>query len=593
LAVVCEAQNAELYASCPFIDEVVAFERTRLISDEAYREAMLEKLRGWGAELILHSVYSRDPIGDLLALGAGDAPKYALTGDASNLDPARLRQHNEQYRATFPSPGDKPELERHRDFLRALELDEGPLEPLVWLTEDDERFAEQWFAKSALVREKTLVLASGTRYAIKLFPKYAEAISRVVAERGLTVVALGSAWEAESNRAILERLQVPTYNLCGELTIRQSAAIIKRCALLVGADSSNAHIACAVGTPHVVVMGGGHFGRFMPYSPLTSLACLPLECFGCNWVCRYQRAHCTQDLSPQVVEAAIRGALERKSDLPRVYLHSANMWKQTPGMPAWRNPGDLFGQVEVETIEVDSANRGTHASASAIFSAKNKARPVATLITPTTGKRELALLVRSVERQTAGPVLHILLWDDVRDPDALRPQDYDGEHRLSLVLPPGMGKNGNAPGSALRAVGLMAASTPWVLFADDDVRWEDDHLERLVAAAAGRGWAATLRRIWSPAGESLGVDRFESVGDDAGRRVPYEMFDGNCMMFKRELGVAAAALYRETREYNDDRLMYSFLRSNAGPPGRTGRVTINHICPPRLVDFFRQNCSPE
>jgi len=34
---------------------------------------------------------------------------------------------------------------------------------------------------------------------------------------------------------------------------------VKRCALAVGAETGTAHIAAAVGTPHVVVIGGGSF----------------------------------------------------------------------------------------------------------------------------------------------------------------------------------------------------------------------------------------------------------------------------------------------------------------------------------------------
>jgi len=215
-----------------------------------------------------------------------------------------------------------------------------------------------------------------------------------------------------------------------------------------------------------------------------------------------------------------------------------------------------------------------------------------TVITPTTGKPALNDLIASVDGQTiAGKLFHFLLWDNVRDPAARPPADYVGERRLNLVLPAGAGRNGEAPGSALRAVGLMAAMTPWVTFADDDVRWEPGHAEALLRAADGRQWAATLRNVWSPDGEYLGVDRFESVGDDPGRTVPYEMYDNNCMMFRRELGSHAAFIYRETREYNDDRLMYQFLKKYAGTPGKTQAPTIHHTCPDRLVEFFRSNCA--
>ena len=219
--------------------------------------------------------------------------------------------------------------------------------------------------------------------------------------------------------------------------------------------------------------------------------------------------------------------------------------------------------------------------------------PAITVITPTTGKASLPDLIQSIDRQNReGIVFHLLLWDQKRDTRCV-PESFNGPFRTSLVLPDGLGRNGDAPGSPLRAVGLMVARTPWVTFADDDVRWDDNHLATVLAALRGGNWATTLRTVWSPSGERLGVDRFESVGDDPGRLVPYEFCDNNCMTFRRELGVAAAPLYRETRNYDDDRLMYGFLKAKAGPRGRTYVPTIHQICPERLVDFFRGGCSPQ
>jgi len=215
-----------------------------------------------------------------------------------------------------------------------------------------------------------------------------------------------------------------------------------------------------------------------------------------------------------------------------------------------------------------------------------------TIITPTTGRPTLRALIESIDRQTSPmSVVHLLLWDEVRHPASDAPESYNSARRHSITLPPGTGRNGDAPGSQLRAIGLMIAKTDWVTFADDDVRWSTDHLTSLESAMAGRRWASTLRTVWSPTGSCLGIDRFESVGDDPTRRVPYEMIDNNCMVFERLLGVAASGLYRETVHYNDDRLMYQFLKQHAGPRGSTRRATIHQVCPERLTEFFRLNCS--
>lgn len=218
-----------------------------------------------------------------------------------------------------------------------------------------------------------------------------------------------------------------------------------------------------------------------------------------------------------------------------------------------------------------------------------------TIITPTTGKASLDKLIQSIAEQTFDAnVYHLLLWDDYRSESSKEPESYNSNNRHSIVFPPGTGRNGSAPGSMLRAAGLMLVRTTWVTFADDDVWWEKDHIDVLNnLLLAGGNWATTLRKIWSPTGEYLGVDRFESVGDDPGRRVPYEMCDGNTMLCNRQLGVSAAPMYSLTSDYNDDRLMYEFLKKNAGPRISTNTPTINQICPEKLIGFFKENCSKE
>ena len=230
-------------------------------------------------------------------------------------------------------------------------------------------------------------------------------------------------------------------------------------------------------------------------------------------------------------------------------------------------------------------------------------QPKVTIITPTTGKDSLFSLIESVQAQNL-PVEHILLWDDFREGPfmgngANRPKDLEQEkywtefnYLIKSIEIKGSMIQGEAKGSALRAIGLMAAQSQYVTFADDDIMWEKGHLESMLKAIEGKRWAYCKRRIWTSTTEGfefLGVDNFESVGEDS--KLSYKMVDNNCMMFHRRFGTSAAVLYRETREYNDDRLMYDFLKKHAGEPGKANEATVNQVCPQRLVEFFRENCT--
>lgn len=229
----------------------------------------------------------------------------------------------------------------------------------------------------------------------------------------------------------------------------------------------------------------------------------------------------------------------------------------------------------------------------------DKRPPLVTIITPTTGKTSLLNLIESISRQKV-PVNHLILWDDKRGetvvlPETINDTDYLDAYGylINNIVIKGEMVQGDALGSSLRAIGLMAANTPYVTFADDDIMWEENHLETMLMSIKDKNWAFCKRKIWTklPNGqyEFLGIDEFESVGEAA--KTPYKMVDNNCMMFSRRLGSSAAVLYRETMAYNDDRLMYDFLKTYGGEPGLTNNATVNQICPERLVNFFKQHCT--
>ena len=227
-----------------------------------------------------------------------------------------------------------------------------------------------------------------------------------------------------------------------------------------------------------------------------------------------------------------------------------------------------------------------------------------TIITPTTGKESLYRLIDSLEAQPVSWV-HILLWDEKKEGEFVfpnsetmqvkLPRDVDGATQRGFrygIEIPGRFVSGVAAGSALRSVGMMAASTPLVTFADDDVWFEPNHLENMLKIMQGKEWAYCRRKIWEDKNKCIGIDDFESVGDSSSRKVPYEMVDNNTLIFSQRFGTSAAVLYRETKQYNDDRLMYAFLKKYAGEPGKSEEATVNQVCPEKLREMFKQHCTP-
>jgi ADP-heptose:LPS heptosyltransferase len=356
ITVLCQERVAQLYQAASCVDDVLTFDWWKAFHEESYRQEILAKVQMMQADLALNSVYSRETLNDFFSIGSFATERIALHGDESNIRGDLKNKNNTAYTRIIPTDGtQKPEMERHRDFLRGLGIDAPPLQPMVWTTAEDERFAEDFFARNCLDPVKTLALYPSGQWAGKFYERYPEALSDTLSENGLSVIAFGGGGERELNSRLVKELGVHGVNAAGETTIRQTASILRRCRIGIGADTGTAHIACAVGVPHVVLLWGGHFGRFFPYSPLTSVACLPLECYGCNWKCPHTRPHCVKDIHPSVVKTAFRDTLATQSERPRIFTQDYDSWRPGPGEPRW----GLFNRyVDLRSVSIVPVHGG-------------------------------------------------------------------------------------------------------------------------------------------------------------------------------------------------------------------------------------------
>jgi ADP-heptose:LPS heptosyltransferase len=101
-------------------------------------------------------------------------------------------------------------------------------------------------------------------------------------------------------------------NLVGETTLRELVKSIISCDLFVGMETSGLHMAIAAGIPTVGIVGGGHYGRFVPWGDKEKNIFLSKElgCYHCNWYCKNERVECIQDVMPLEVATAAKKLLK-------------------------------------------------------------------------------------------------------------------------------------------------------------------------------------------------------------------------------------------------------------------------------------------
>jgi ADP-heptose:LPS heptosyltransferase len=84
---------------------------------------------------------------------------------------------------------------------------------------------------------------------------------------GGKVVVLGGREEADIAAEVARRAESPVFNLAGQTTLGETAAMAAACTLFIGNDSSPLHIAAAVGTPVVGIYGPTNLVNYRPWIP--------------------------------------------------------------------------------------------------------------------------------------------------------------------------------------------------------------------------------------------------------------------------------------------------------------------------------------
>jgi heptosyltransferase-2 len=169
------------------------------------------------------------------------------------------------------------------------------------LTDGDKARAAAWMEGNG-IRDGFIALAPGSIWGTKRWPYYPE-LARLLGDR--QVVVIGGKDDAALADAILAAAP-NARNSAGQLSLRESAALIQRAAALVTNDSSPLHLATAVGTRILAIFGSTvpAFG-YGPVRPGDRVAEIPLDCRPCSshgpQVCPLGHHNCMREQRPEQI----------------------------------------------------------------------------------------------------------------------------------------------------------------------------------------------------------------------------------------------------------------------------------------------------
>lgn len=206
--------------------------------------------------------------------------------------------------------------ERMLEPLRRLGLTPR-LHPTQLVLQDDLRTRVAARLTTAGVRsgDACVAIAPGARWPPKCWPleRYLALAQRLAAD-GVRVILVGG--KDDATAAGMIALGEPRcIQMCGELDVLETAAVLRQCRASIGNDSGLAHVAEAVGCPTLVLFGptSPRFG-YAPSLAASQFLYQPPPCSPCSKngsrPCMRPTHVCMENLAVETVDAAARRVLE-------------------------------------------------------------------------------------------------------------------------------------------------------------------------------------------------------------------------------------------------------------------------------------------
>ncbi len=276
-----------------------------------YRVQFLLRLHRIGFKKTINLTAARGITNDELALLSGAQEVICLNSNWKYLKKLFGKKMDSLYNKILNFDSNS-EFEKHVAAIKILTDVNPEINTMVYINRDTEKRVEKLLkgfmpdhANSSFITIAPMTDLSVKNWSIT---NYYKLIDNILSMYDLRVLLIGS----NKQHDILERLtnlnKSRVINLAGKFTLIESAAIVKISILFIGNDSGFTHIAKALNKKYIGIIGGGSYYYFFPYnsSPNEALLYSKMDCFGCEWKCKFDKPYCHHNVSVDDVMKAIK-----------------------------------------------------------------------------------------------------------------------------------------------------------------------------------------------------------------------------------------------------------------------------------------------
>jgi len=293
--IVCNSNTRNFYRRYKFFKTIITVDDNSFLKNHNLLNRKYDQL--------LNLSYSRSYLSDLISSKVDAKNKITFKGDNANQHQDSLERNNNHYseiiNCSFPN---LPEILKFFKFFKHLypSFFKVPIFPKIDLCEEEVNWASLFFKNHHLNKNTTLCFYPGTGTSVRKYSNYRDLLRSIQERLGASIIILGTINDIKLANYCTDGLK-NVINLCGKTSLSQCMALIKNSRCTLGGETGLSHIACSLSIFNTTVIGGGHIGRFMPYSDFSSLVLNPTSCYYCNWYCTQERVKCITDIDPELI----------------------------------------------------------------------------------------------------------------------------------------------------------------------------------------------------------------------------------------------------------------------------------------------------